>query len=540
MSIAQNIPRNVPRPLTRAITEAGVAQLPDTMTAELAAGYLYTRAPWSATLDQVQRLRITATPASATANGVVDPFGIRLIPIATARTAMVTAFNASSTFVASQSDDAGPLRYNGTFIGGSHGPFVALAVTSAAHGKTAADIGSLWTTGSAQFRIIRVLSANVLWMMTPNTSGDDELWTFNTTIAATGTMTHVSGATNTAAFNWTARALQQVLPWVQNHTRTIRKNGITPITVDGVYDGNFFEVAETYGIGNPVSMLAYIVAGMPWASQPDLNASAITTQVECAYTYKLMDNGALTIDGRIVNAQRISLAANVGYYGITQTNPITFNAGAGETLWFYVPRVNAVSGFDAEATTNISGAIATTDYTSATWKDAANPPDRSAQFVKTSGSVNKQGFVQGYSRISGAGADLADYINKSGFLSGSTKKMYIQCLTNNAVAFGSPGTTLPAGSVFEATAYRIPYNLADTPEATVLAVREFTGGAEVILDFHENVSDYAITVPANLNGKAVTVVDGNGSLTLDTVVVEGGAFNITVTDNYGAAVLRIS
>lgn len=524
-----------------AITQAGAGGgLPNTMVVELASGYLYARFPWDATYDAVQRITVTAVSASSTANGCVQPSGIKLIPIATARTGMVTAYNAaaSAQTIAGQADDAPPCKYNNTFIGGNHGASVAKNITATAHGKATADIGSLWTNGSVQFRIIAIIDANTLWVLSANIGANAERWAFNTTLAA-GTLTHVSGATNTADIVFTSPVTWQILPCVQNHLRTIKLNGTTTITVDGVYDCNHVTVEESYGIHNVASMLDYIVAGMPWASPPALNSASITTQVTCAYNYTVRDNGSMTIAGRFENLQTIDLGTNDGYVGLIQSQPIVWNASSGEQIWYYVPGVNTVGSVAAEPTQNITTSVAQTDYTAATWKSATKPPNRMVQFVKSSGGTNLRGYVMGYSLLSGAGADMDSYIVKSGYIT-TARKMYTHILTKQAPAFGSPASTLPANSVVSADAYRVPYSLASIPEATTAAVRLTDTGAEVILDFHANVTAKSVPVPAKLNGKTVTIVDSNGNLTLDSATVSGGQIVVTVTGGYGAAVLSLA
>lgn len=540
MSLTRSITRALTQPLTRGMTAPGAGgSLPNTMVVELASGYLYARTPWDATYDAVQRITVTAVTASATANGCVQPSGIKLIPIATARGSMVTAYNAAATAqtIAGQTDDAPPCKYNNTFIGGNHGANVSKKITCTAHGKVAADIGSLWTNGSVQFRIIAILDANTLLMLSANT-GHAERWSFNTTLAA-GTLTHVSGATNTGDIVFTGPVTWQIFPCVQNHVRTVKLNGSTTVTVDGVYDCNHVTVEESYGIHNVASMLDYIVAGMPWASAPALNHASIATQVQLEHVYTVRDNGSLSMAGRFENLQTVDMGTNDGYISFIQSQPIYWDTPSSEQIWFYVPRVNTVGSLAAEPTQNITTSVPLTDYIKTTWTSATNPPDRMVQFVKSSGGVNKRGYATGYSRLSGAGADMDNYVVKSGYIT-AARKMYTHILTKLAPVFGAPASTLPVNSVVAATAYRIPYNLAAIPEATTAAVRLTDAGAEVILDFHTNVSAYAVPVPAKLNGKTVTIVDSNGNLTLDSAVVTAGAITVTVTGSYGAAVLQVA
>lgn len=525
------------------------AGLPNTMTVELKSGNLYARFPWDATYDAVQRVMVTSVSASSTSNGCVAPTGIRRIPIGTSRAGMVTAFDAATgtgDIFANQADDAPPVKYNNTFIGGNHGASFARAITATGHGKTTADIGSQWLSGGGvNFYIIRIVDANTLWVLSNNTGTNGELWSFNTTLAVPGTLTHVAGATNTGNISYTASATQQIFPCVQNHSRKVYLNGTRELTVDGVYDCNFVEVRESYGIANVAAMLDFLIAGRPWATEPALNDNSIDTQVELEYSYKIRENGSMTVDCRFENLQTINMGTNNGYVGVVQANPSGWiSGGSVETLNFYVPRVNAIVGGiktwnfqNGEAIT--PAAFETINFDSATWASASNPPDRMCQFVTTTATNAKtRGYVLGYSRLSGPGTDLADYIDRSGFIS-SARKMYIHCLTKGAAAFGSFASTLPVNSVLNATAYRIMYNLADTPEATVAAVRLTSTGAEVVLDFHQDVTDYAVPVPTKLNGKPVTIIDSNGNLTLDETTVVDGEIVVTVTGGYGSAVLKV-
>lgn len=549
MSLTRSITRALTDPaLTRSMTDpgAGGGGLPNTMVVELASGYLYARFPWDASYDAVQRITVTAVPASDIINGVTQPTGIRRIPIATSRTGMVAAFNAAvaaADVLVGQNDDAPPVKYNNTFIGGNHGALSTIRVTSTAHGKTVADIGSEWSDGAKSVWIMAILDANTLVCMLNNVGTNNSLWFFFTNLSA-GTLTHVAGATNTGSISISAPSTRQIFPAVRDHVQTVKLNGVTTVSVDGVYDCNHVTVDESYDIVNPESMRDYFIAGRPWATTPSFTDPAIASQVSLQYTYDIHDNGSMSVAGRVENLQTIDLSSGDGYVGFLQAQTASWAAAGVETMSLYVPRTTAIVGslktWNFANCEVISGAFEQIDFTKARWTDTANPPDRMVQLVKNTGSgINQKGYAIGYSRLSGAGANLANYIVKSGYIS-AARKMYPHILTKQAPAFGAPASTLPVNSVVEATAYRIPYNLASIPEATTAAVRLFEGGAEVILDFHQNVTAKAVPVPAKLNGKTVTIVDSNGNLTLDSAVVTAGAITVTVTGSYGAAVLQVA
>jgi len=529
-----------------ALTAPGIGGggLPNTMVVELASGYLYTRSAWDATWDVVQAHIVSDVPGSLTANQFVAPTGIRKIPIATSRTGMAAAYNASLDWLASQPDDGPPMKYNNTFIGGFHGASIVKSVTATAHGKAVGDIGSQWTSpGGVNFWLIAIPDANTLWFLSGNTSGNADRWTFNTTLAASGTMTYVTGGVNTSNISYSAQATAQLRPCLQDYSRAVKLNGTTPISVDGVYDCNHVTIVESYGIASPVSALAYVIAGRPWATAPALNHTSIDTQVLCEYTYDIHDNGSTSVLGRFENLTTLNLNTNTGYAGFVQAGPINWVVPAGaESLNLYAPRVNGIVGgvktWNFEAGEAINGTFEALEFTSACWKEPTNPPNRTSLFVKTTATgVRSRGFALGYSLLSGAGASLSSYINN--FLSiSAARKQYPKVVTDQAL--GSTAGILPANTVVTATAYRIMYNLAATPEMTTNAVRLYEGGAEVMLDFHQNVTAYAVPVPAKLNGKTVTIVDGNGNLTLDSAVVTAGAITVSVTGSYGAAVLSVA
>lgn len=553
MSITQSLTRPLTSAITSPLTAPGIGGggLPNTMVVELASGYLYARFPWDATDDAVQVMKVTADTPSMATTGTVQPWGIRKIPKATSRTGIIAAYNASVLYLADQSDDSAPMRYNNTFVGGNHGPAVAVKITCAAgHGKTVADIGSQWQDSSGnQCWIIEIINSTELTFMRANIGANAEQWFYFATLDA-GTMTHVAGATNTTSFaasaapNWPAT--REVRSCLKDLSRVIKINGTTTISADGVYDCQFVVVEESYGIINPNSLLDYLVAGRPWASTPSFTAPAVATQVLVAYDHEIHSNGSYSINGRVEFVQKVSMFDGTGYVGFVQAQPITWASGVG-SLSMYIrgqgPIVGGIKTWQFQNVEVISGAFEDLDFVKATWVDANNPPDRMVQFARD-GSANKlQGFAVGYSRLpgTGAGTSLKDWQGVSSGWCSSARKMYPRCLTRDADALGlGPYDPIPAGAVVQATAYRVFYDLAALPEATTAAVRLYDGGAEVILDFHQNVSNYAIPVPAHLNGKAVTIVTSNGNLTLDASSVSAGTIPITVTGSYGAAVLQVA
>lgn len=546
MSIGSAIRSSISRAIGSAL--AGGGGLPNTMVVELASGYLYARFPWDASYDAVQVMKVTADTPSMAATGAVQPWGCKKIPIGTTRTGMIAAYNAGAAtlFLGSQSDDAPPVRYNNTFIGGNHGPAAEVKVTvSAGHDKTVADIGSTWQDSSGnQCTLVEIISSTELGFMRPNIGPDANRWFFQATLEA-GTMTHVANASNTASFtaaNWPST--REIKLCLKNLSRVIKLNGTTTISEDGVYDCHFVTIEESYEIINPKDLLDDVVAGRPWAVPPVPNAPTVATQLTVVHRHEIHSNGSYSLYGDDQFQQAVSMFDGTGYIGFAQAQPIVWESGVG-TLSMYIPRIGDIVGgvktWQFKNVEVISGTFESLDFVKAAWDDANNPPDRMVQFARD-GSGNKlHGFAIGYSRLSGAGSSLKDWLGVSSGWCSAGRKMYTRCMTRGASALGlGLYDPIPAGARVQATAYRVFYNLAATPEATTAAVRLFDGGAEVILDFHQNVSNYAIPIPAHLNGKAVSIVDSNGNLTLDAATVVNGEIVVTVTGSYGAAVLEVA
>jgi len=82
---------------------------------------------------------------------------------------------------------------NGTYIGANHGCSDARELTCPNHGRTVADLGTVWQDeAGAKFVILKIADANHLWVMSTNSSRGS-IWQFNTKV--TGASLKPSGAT---------------------------------------------------------------------------------------------------------------------------------------------------------------------------------------------------------------------------------------------------------------------------------------------------------------------------------------------------------
>lgn len=488
----------------------------------------YVRTSFGSTLDLVQKVRYGTN--SVWSNNVINPWEVRTISKSTAKDGTIAAFP-SGTLLAAQGDDAAPLNYNGTYIGANHGAFIVHEVTVNAHGKSYSDVGSRWVQGANTYTIVRIVDANKLWLVSQNTGST--YWQFVLTSLSGTTLTHSTGATNTASFTPSADVTTQLLSAVNNHTKRIVVDGFRDITaISAVYDVMSVEFIDTYDVMNPPAILTYLQSNTGTVTEQPINNNTITSDMRVSANYRYAFNGSC-----VINTQLQSKAAvNFAFAGFTQAIPLTYT---GKTLLQYVPKVNSIVGpsktWNFANVEDITTTIDSINFLKASWIDALNPPDHMAQIVKN-GSTKEFGHVVGYSLARGVSKpSVRQAINDAGFVH-TTRKMYPKAITANIY----PSSLMPAGTVLNAVAYRSIFNSAVLPSATVFTWYEDNGAIYVVLDMHQNASMLTLPLPDVFNGKSATVVDANANFTLHSEIVSDGGLLCSIVNNYGQATIKLS
>lgn len=488
--------------------------------------YAYLRTSWSATLDAVSRIRIYST--DATINAPVDFYGVRTIPIATANTssAILSAF-ASGTAIASQTDSIGPLNYNGTYMGANHGPFVGHSVTQTAHGKTAEDIGSEWSgPASRKFYIVKIVDQDKLWLVS-NNSGTFAQWAFYTTSLSGQTLSHSSGASNTASIVVSADTTTQITPFLNNRSLRVEiDDAVVNHLVDGIYyPAKSFKIYENYSIVNPSAAIDFIKANV--GVSPKFNDNSVFADCVLKNVHSFQSNGAHTVDQTIT----WNSAVNLTYQGVVQDMPPT-NVGI---LNQYVPGVGTINAVDYRLLVDISGTVTVFETAQADWLDQASAPSRMAQITSLAG-VNKAGIVVGYSPLTGIGTRLkraaAATTTAGGLMSAATKKQYPKLI--------SAGHQPAAAETYRAVGYHHVYNAEIVPDATVATW--FVDGSDVVvvLDFHKTSALSRVILPAFCDTWRCSLVDSQNVNLLSDLVIDGGGVAVTCTATYGYAIIRVA
>lgn len=116
--------------------------------------------------------------------------------------------------IKSSSDDVPPYRLMETKIGANHGYPMAM-ITAVGHGKTKADIGSVYTLEGGEYVLVGIPSSSRLYMVARTSKPEVPM----------GRFVHVSGGTNSVEIMATASVPKQLHPAISNYNARVLVDG---------------------------------------------------------------------------------------------------------------------------------------------------------------------------------------------------------------------------------------------------------------------------------------------------------------------------
>jgi hypothetical protein len=433
--------------------------------------------------------------------------GLNLVDIATCdKTAPYDKL--SGTSFKTSGDDIAPLYLNGSYVGANHGFFDVLKLTTTGHGKTTADIGSVWSLNGKNFLILDIVDANTIKIFSDFTGNQTSPTNYTSATSFSGTLTHVSGATNTTSITFTATAKDQIYPMTNNKKFKLVLDG-KEITADGVYFGDKFDLIEIYTIMDVPSIQQYIKTNI--GAKANLSNDSIAGWVNVTNIFSHNKNGSLTVK----TGYEFLKQTNISFYGAVQS----FSIGAKA----YVPDVGIVDGKDMS--TVVTQGANTLDFAKSSWLSPTKPPYRYHQF---STDLTK-GMALGYNTSFGvAKPSIRQNDTSAGNIAASTNKMY---------PYVKASGTAVAGDYQEAIAFRIPLRIIDT-DATCLYWYWVGKDIYLAFDYHKNI-DKIIELPSYMAGKKIEQLDVHANTSVKSEIVSAKGIKVKVTNNYGYGVLRL-
>lgn len=332
-------------------------------------------------------------------------------------------------------DETTPVKINNLYLGANHGAH-GVSVTAAAHGKTNADVGSLWSDGTNQWSLMRVVDENTLLFLAEINGAANEVFAFPSTIAG-NTLSYVSHAENTAAITFTAQvASSQVYPSIANNVHKLYivrdgvKTEITDIYTPATLSCDEVIMDITYDIMNPALVGRTLRANRPEGGYTEAPSLAVG---EALLRYHLWMT--VTADGTVLTEfdhEVLQDLRSIEYYG-HQFYPKADVFGGG--VYRYLPGTKAFTATAADNTTktfDFSVPYNMTDVFPRSmnlgaegWAEPdAYVPDRIIDYMRSTTGENVMAYATGYVPIYDAAPDARPLNTSSSIFLYQSKKAY--------------------------------------------------------------------------------------------------------------------
>ncbi len=343
-------------------------------------------------------------------------------------------------------DEAAPFKFNSSYIGANHGYSKGVLVQSTAHGKTYADIGSLWKdSDEIKWNLLKIVDENSLLFLSENTASSTTKYKVKDSIAGEELVFVEAGEHTETITIESQTPNQQIYSANKNIFKKVYaiKDGIKTEVSDGQkVECDYIDVEEKYYIMNPVLIGEALRENRPQGGYTEPQDMAVGQPlVECNLIYRIMpDSTVLTIfDHKILES------VNFDYYGAMQYRVRSDAFGGG--IYRYIPKSKEFAHgdmtFDYREPVNMTKVtypssgysfLMTSDY----WENQNSMPDRQTDYYYDSSDNIKASFVSGYLPIDDGAPEVrktkssvATYVYKS-------KKTYPYFV--DSLAFEETGT----------------------------------------------------------------------------------------------------
>lgn len=430
-------------------------------------------------------------------------------------------------------DDSVPWNLNGTSIGGNHGCSDARELTSPDHGRTTADLGTLWEdSAGVKFVIMKIPDANHLWVMSTNL-GQGAIWKFRNVV--TGTTLKAVGRDLT--LNLTADKMVQLTPACRIKQQDYLLDGKTPLLDGQPASGDYLDLIEDYDIVNPGAVVQDQMdhPGVARSFVADHLAAVINNHI----TYRFYPNGV-----NVVRHQSQALQDfNLGFMFFIMTAKLF--QGSYATHEYYVPKTLPFTqdniNYDFRGLQDYRTGPVTPLAFSVDSKNVEDPLNLPERFIQLLGrkdgdqTVHEVGFALGYSLLRGLSVPA-----RRAQTAGRPLWFYTSAKTYPTVLDTKLGNPVRAGTKFDCLGYRHYFYPPAQGKATCFYWHEEDEDTVVYADFHRAVDHEVLVLPPALTGKAITVVEKTPSLTLHTEgTVPAAGVVVSVAGNYGYVVFSV-
>ena len=321
-------------------------------------------------------------------------------------------------------DEATAIWTNGSFFGSNHGFHAAVAVTCPEHGKTLADVGSLWKDASGtHFTLMRVIDGNRLLFLSDNIGTSVTEYKFKSVIDSPLVFLENGNNRDTIVIE------TQLVADLRRGSRYLKKelhgflNGVSmPITGEAVCE--YAELSETYLLINPATVADELRLARPengYTHEPNL-ADFGKPLFIYNVTYRVSADGTVLCYFDSGKLDEVNVRRYLGAM-FQERNDV---CGGGVTRFIpkSLPFVTAEGHFDFAKGVALKNAPYPDrkDLTSEYWEDPASPPDRIIDCFLDNEKNFKYGFACGSLPVyDGSPSQRSQHLESAVFLYKSKK-----------------------------------------------------------------------------------------------------------------------
>ncbi|AHG22997.1 hypothetical protein Z042_23200 [Chania multitudinisentens RB-25] len=410
-------------------------------------------------------------------------------------------------------DDVAPYRALGTTIGANHG-FSMTKITATAHGKTTADIGSIYSNGGMQYVLVGIDTVNAVYL----TSRTDN------SAVPVGVLTRVSGGVSTANIVGTAATTTQMYPPIKNREISCQIDGVTVTDKTGFFSYRDSVVfSESYEIMDKASIVAwYENYGASGVITPDGDAA-----IHVSISYAFDRDAHCTI-----YTDFLTLKDGVPLQDIMFLQAVRGSANDG-AVKYYIPKALPFTQFGLNfdfANIGSSSTVGWTDRVNLTPARCEPTGILADRLIQLS---DRFGFAMGYLPVGSTSLSVrrTNATVKAMQISNNGTKVYLSAIDNGTRA-------LAAGQYYSTVGYR---NLLINSSARTAHYAVRTNGADYLyVDWHAHGID-RVPVPPDYAGRSFEIVEKSDNVAVlsesltNTIVV-----NVSDSKSYGYLILRIN
>ncbi|MBE6930127.1 MAG: hypothetical protein E7463_07605 [Ruminococcaceae bacterium] len=399
------------------------------------------------------------------------------------------------TVLSFATDECVPQKINGEYIGANHAWPAGVVVFLPDHGKTVADVGSLWKDEAGlSWTLMRIGNEENLIFLSENIGESKVIFDFAREI--TGKLTYVSHGVHTDDI---VPVSQHGGAQMSSANRYLKrsiyayKDGKRFLVYGGAYDVDCGEIVEEYEIINPATVADALRAGRPeggYTTDPDLAVGE--AMLHHSIIYRILGDGTMLV---IFDHKRLQDVRWYGNMGIMYQEKNNVGNGG---VWRVIPTLKPVEykgkSYDFRVPYNTTdgefpnGVRLTADL----WENPEFPPDHQLDFIRRADGSCVAAFAGGYLPVYDGVPSVRIKNIDSAAMMVASRKTYPN-FSGEYIPRGTAVKDMPTHDRSKGVAYRRYF--APEKEGACVNAYEYEGTTYVVMDFYgerENTLTYVL------------------------------------------------